>query len=241
MPGRKKTRKTTWMLRSPCPDLTFLSTRSRSSSSPSPRFALSLSLGSDYAVAAREEVGGRANGFPRMDPKSAEFAVVQHLHARATHSLHFAISVLPALPRPTLFQVRGAKRGLSTQIEDNTMITSAPSEVASSPFLTLTQEQDLEAGASGPRQEAYTGCTLSPSKKRHFLGRSPQFSLQISLQTHTTHERKQSQVPRCLPGSGGPCTAAATRPHFDSPCHAHATAAAAGVAEAVPLPPSLSS
>ena len=116
------------------------------------------------------------------------------------------------------------------------MITCALSEVASSSFLTLTQEQDLEGGASGPGREAHTGCTLSPSKKRHFLGRSPPFSLQFSLQTHTTHERKQSQVPRCLPGSGGPCTAAATRPHFDSPCHAHATAAAAGVAEAVPLP-----
>ena len=191
MPGRKKTRKTTWMLHSPCPDLTFLSTRSRSSSSPSPRFALSLSLGSDYAVAAREEVGGRANGFPRMDPKSAEFAVVQHLHARATHSLHFAISVLPALPRVTLSQVRGAKRGLSTQIEDNTMITCALSEVASSPFLTLTQEEDLEAGTSGPRRRPTPAAHSRRRKRGTFLDDLRRFPSKFRCKrTQHTNENK---------------------------------------------------
>ena len=146
-----KTRKTTWMLHSPCPDLTFLSTRSQSS--PSPLF---LSVVTTRSLRAK-----RAS--KRFSADGSQVSCVRRrlaLDARATHSLHFTISVLPALPRVAVARICknacGTSRDGSTKNRRITCALFRPplSQVSSSRRLTLTHKQDLETGALGPCREA---------------------------------------------------------------------------------------
>ena len=95
---------------------------------------------------------------------------------------------------------------------------------------TLTHKQDLETGALGPTASGPPWQHPLAVEKEAIPQEPSPFWLKVTWLSHKTRTKQSRQAPRCLPGSGGPCTAAATRPHFDSPCHAHATAAAARVA-----------